>query len=404
MAWNDRSAVNSHLNSLLVFVESPFGAYDAERFDVDRLMNLFELVVVDITPLVKPEYWDLYKSRAIAHPSVRVARSWSDVEAIVQGRTWDVWIDELGVSKTARRVRAALRRAGSARVRIRLGLLPGDFVIQTNTKARLAARRSQLGLLGVLRNLVLFVPRRLVRRIPPPDLVLGSGSYTERDVPTESRIIWAHSFDFEKHLVEKEANNFREAHAAVFLDQNLGYHPDQLHSGIQSPVDVDSYYPALRGTFERIEHIIGSGVTVAIHPKSSFVEFSGYFGNREGVREGAQTVVGGASLVLCHASASLSYAVIWRKPVLFLTSDDLNVSWYRSHIDEMSRLLKRPVLNIDHVQDMSDSQLSEMINSPVDEDGYASYEESFIRSRWSPSGRLWQLFADGVDTYLSTRR
>lgn len=396
--------MKTHLNSLLVVVESPFGAYDSERFDIDRLANLFDLVVVDLTPMVKPEYWDLYKSRAVSHPSVKIASTWTDVETIVNERAWDVWIDELGVSTIARRVRTALRRSGSARVRIRLGLLPGDFVIQSNTKARLAARRSQLGIGGVLRNLVLYVPRRMVRRTPPPDLVLGSGSYTTRDVPPESHIIWGHSFDYEKFLVELERTDTRPTSAAVFLDQNLGYHPDQLHSDIHSPVDVNSYYPTLRSAFERLERIIDGGITVAVHPKSSFEEYATYFGAREGVREGAQTVVGRASLVLCHASASLSYAVIWRKPVLFLTTDELNVSWFRVHIDEMSRLLNRPVLNIDHLEAITDTQLREMISQPIDENCYAAYEECFIRSERSTSGRLWQLFADGVEEYLSSRR
>jgi hypothetical protein len=160
----------------------------------------------------------------------------------------------------------------------------------------------------------------------------------------------------------------------------------------------------MRAAFDRIEALIGGAVTIAVHPKSTIDDLEPFFGNRLAVREGAQTVVGATELVLCHASASLSYAVIWRKPVLFLTSDDLSISWYKSHIDEMSRILNRPVLNIDHLEDVAAEQLRKMIERPVDESCYATYEERFIRSRWSRSGRLWQVFADGFDEFLTARR
>ena len=403
MAWKDRSAVKPQLNSLLILVESPFGAYDAERFDIDRLAQMLDVVVIDITPLVKPDYWNLYRDRAIPHPNIRVATSWESVASILSSRSWHAWIDELGVSGTAQRIRRRLRRARCARVRIRLGLLPGDFIIKSNAKARLAARRSQLGVFGVVRNLVLYLPRRIATRIPAPDLVLGSGSFTERDVPAGSTIIWAHSFDYEKAFVERESGSQRPKYAAVFLDQNLGYHPDQLHSGIQSPVDVDSYYEGIRKVFDRVESVIGGRVTVAVHPKSSFADTTSIFGGREGVRAGAQTLVGTTELVLCHASASLSYAVIWRKPVLFLTSDDLDKSWYKSHIQEMARILNRPVLNIDTLERVTSVQLEAMIRQPVEEQRYKEYEEQFIKSKFSGDGRLWQLFADGLNAYVAAR-
>ena len=401
--------MNSHPNSVLIFVESPFGIYDAERFDLDLLRRLVDLVVIDITPLVKPEYWARYGDRSLRDSAIIVAESWSRVDAVMKSRHWDAWVDELGVSRPAQRVRSYLRRSRCVRVRIRLGLLPGDFVIQSNTKARLAARRSQLGILGVLKNLVLFIPRRIVRRVPPPDLVFGSGSYTQRDVPAGSTIIWAHSFDYEKSLREKSRRTehlegHRAHHTSVFLDQNLGFHPDQLHSGIHSPVEVESYYSAMRKTFDRIEETTKGLTTIAVHPKSSFADPITIFGGRQGVREGAQTVVRNSDLVLCHASASLSYAVIWRKPVLFLTSDDLDNSWYKSHINEMARMLDRPVVNIDRLDDITARALHDLISREVNEQRYATYEEQFIRSRWSREGPLWQIFVDGLQEYLAQRQ
>lgn len=400
MAWNDRSAMNTQLTSVLVAVESPFGEYDLERFDLDRFGNLVDLLVIDLTPLIKPQFWQRYKDRAIRHPAVRVIETWAELKQLVDGKAWDGWIDELGMSAVARRLRRRMQKSDAIRIRIRLGLLPGDFVIQTDVKARLLARRSQLGLLGLTKSILLFFPRRLVRRTPPPDLVLGSGSYTTRDVAPGVPIIWAHSFDFEKAKNEARAGMVSNGSGTVFLDQNLGYHPDQLHSGLKSPVNADGYYAALLAAFDRIEGVLRYPITIAIHPKSSFHDPITIFGQRPTIRMSTQALIHSSELVVCHASASLSYAVIWRKPVLFMTSDELEKCDYKVHIDEMARILKRPVFNIDRFHEVTEDELESAIKLPVDEDAYSTYEEEFIRSSMSPDGHLWEIFSNGMKLFL----
>lgn len=400
MAWNDRSAMNTHATSVLIAVESPFGEYDLERFDLDRFSTLVDLLVIDLTPLIKPQFWERYKDRAVHHSKVRVIETWAELKELVGDRKWDGWIDELGMSPVARRLRRRMQKSDAIRIRIRLGLLPGDFVIQTDVKARLLARRSQLGLLGLTKSILLFVPRRLVRRTPPPDLVLGSGSYTMRDVAPGVPIIWAHSFDFEKAKNEQRVGLVDGGTGTVFLDQNLGYHPDQLHSGLKSPVDADRYYAALLASFDRIEGVLRYPITIAIHPKSSFDDPIAIFGHRPTIRMSTQALIRSSELVVCHASASLSYAVIWRKPVLFMTSDELEKCDYKVHIDEMARILQRPIFNIDRFHEVTDEELQLAINLPVDESAYSKYEEEFIRSSTSPDGHLWEIFADGMKLFL----
>ena len=388
---------------VLLLVESPFGSYDAERFGLNVADHAVDLVVADLTPLIKPEFWEVFGKHVPADPRVHVITTEQEFRDLLASRLFDAAIDEIGASASARRIRRLVMGKQLPRVRLRLGLLPGDFVIQSSVRERFIARRSQFGLLRLVRNIVLIIPRRLANRIPPPDIVLGSGSETRNEVSSEVPIIWGHSFDFEKARILDASGDTRKSAGAVFLDQNLGYHPDQMHSSLRSPISIDSYYPQLRKAFEAMERD-GLPVSVALHPKASTVDPRTVFGDRRAVMGSSQIMLRDAALVLCHASASVSYAVIWRKPVLFLTSTELERSWYHGHIHEMSRILRRPILDIDSIHTVSDDVLHAMINEPVDESAYASYEEKFIRSNWSPVGGLWEIFVDGLTEFLAWRR
>lgn len=388
---------------VLLLVESPFADYDAERFGLRGESQAIGWTVADLTPLIKPAFWSVYGKRSVDDPRVHVISTPDELRELLAKRFYDAAIDEIGTSRSARAVRRMVIAKSLPRVRLRLGLLPGDLVIKRNLRERWIARRSQFGLSRLLLNVLLIIPRRIFSRVPPPDIALGSGSETQRDVPRNCRIIWAQSFDYEKASILDSASTPRGSSGAVFLDQNLGYHPDQAHSSLQSPIDVNHYYPLLRRAFDAVEKN-GYEVNVALHPKSATTDVGALFGDRRSIQGSSQSLIRDAALILCHASASVSYAVIWRKPVLFLSTNELERSWYHGHIHEMARILKRPVLNIDDLDSLNPNEFRDMVHRPVDESAYAEYEERFIRSKFSPDGELWEIFAKGLTEFLAWRR
>jgi hypothetical protein len=143
---------------------------------------------------------------------------------------------------------------------------------------------------------------------------------------------------------------------AVFLDQMMADHPDLQLLEMECPVDPDRYHDAMARSFREIERQFGIDVVVARHPKAT----------SEGVKrlgrpvpaDATSALVQGSRLVLCHYTTAVSYAVIFRKPVLFLTSDDMEAneagimvarfsSWLggrRVNIDHLPAVLPRPVV------------------------------------------------------------
>ena len=62
--------------------------------------------------------------------------------------------------------------------------------------------------------------------------------------------------------------------------------------------------------------------------------------------ENTAELVKESKLVLLHASSPLSYSILFKKPTLFLTSNDLNKSWIGTRIKSFANEVNSKVINI----------------------------------------------------------
>ena len=85
------------------------------------------------------------------------------------------------------------------------------------------------------------------------------------------------------------------------------------------------------------------------------------------------SLVRGSSLVLCHYTTAVSFPVIFRKPVLFLTSDKMETNASGVNVARLSSWLGSRRVNIDH--------LPPRIEIPrVAEVSYLRYQQAFLYS------------------------
>ena len=140
-----------------------------------------------------------------------------------------------------------------------------------------------------------------------------------------SKKIHAHYTDYEKHLLrsnnEKYQNNY-----VVFLDEAVFNHPDnyELQSDNQFNLkrNIDLYFRDLNNFFNNFEKFTNCKIVVAAHPRG-FVNFDyvNYFRGRRIVRNNTYEVIKKSKLVFAHSSTSIAYAVILKKPIIFLNSN-----------------------------------------------------------------------------------
>lgn len=167
---------------------------------------------------------------------------------------------------------------------------------------------------------------------------------------------------------------------AVFIDEALCDHPDYRFNSVPAPVSRETYFDGLRNLFDRLESELGLKTIVALHPKANYSpeELPVLFGSRPILLGQTPALVRHARLVLLHNSTSISYAVLYRKPIMFITSNDIDASWLRPELDLRSSWLNQPVINIDSITGphQRDLRLPEVIECT-----YQGYENELLRSR-----------------------
>ncbi len=379
------------VTKILILTEAPFTKRDYDRFGVDLLRKNFRVSILDCTPWLKPEFWKKYAAIAYNCSGYRQVPDFQSFVSNIELSANAIAIDFLGACANSRIARIELKKRHILRAVFLQGHLPRAKV---NSYERVRLFIHSNTPLSVLRK-VARRGARVVYREPAPDLSVLSGAASLKDVRMRgsSRRVWAHSFDYDVYLNNADQHIGIGERYAVFLDEDMAFHPDYDHAGIQPPTTPDKYYPVMNRFFERFERANGMRVIIAAHPRSLHELRPGLWGGRALVRNKTAQLVRGADYVLGHATTSLSFAVLWRKPILFLSTNDLERSYLGPLIALRSHLLRRPLIILDE-------RLSSIPNRAelpsVDEDAYASYIAEFIKLPGTPDKPAWQIFSEFV--------
>jgi hypothetical protein len=194
--------------------------------------------------------------------------------------------------------------------------------------------------------------------------------------------------DYDIYLKEKD-KAFTTQPLAVLLDECVPFHPDYRYKWKKPPISAEKYFHLLNNFFKRIENELGFEVIIAAHPRSRYEDHPGCFKGRKWQRGRTISLVKESSLVLAHNSTSLSFANLFNKPVIFLTSSEMDKSWQGSFIRAKSEWFGKKPIFMDG-------------NSPVDwkqelkinRNRYQEYREAYIKTDSSPDLPFWQIVAD----------
>ena len=379
------------VTQILILTEAPFTRRDYDRFGVDLLRKNFHVSILDCTSWLKPEFWNKYS--AIAYDCTGYTEV-PDFESLVVNLDMSanaIAIDFLGDCANSTTARIELKKRQIPRAVFLQGLLPrpkGNWYqrlrlfLHSNTPRSALTKLTRRG-------------RQIVYREPAPDLMVLSGSASLKDarVQRTAHRLWTHSLDYDIYLANGHEEFELGERYAVFLDEDMAFHPDYDHSGIEPPTTPGKYYPAMNRFFEQFERANGMRVIIAGHPRSHHQLHSELWSGRTIIRNKTAQLVRGADYVLGHATTSLSFAVLWRKPILFLSSNDLDKSYLGPLIALRSNLLRRPLVNVDEPLRVAPDQNDFLA---VDEDAYSGYVAEFIKCPGTPDLPAWQIFSEFV--------
>jgi hypothetical protein len=162
----------------------------------------------------------------------------------------------------------------------------------------------------------------------------------------------------------------------------------------------ERYFPAICRGLRSIARALGLDVRIAAHPRAvarDIVQdhFEGIpveFGSTaEAVRD--------STVVICHDSTAVQYGVLFEKPMIFLTTDELNASFAGGSIARFAAEVGKPVFNVDGDLTGVDWQ-RELV---VDRAKYAAYRNRFIKIDGSPERPSWDIIIDHLERSSARR-
>lgn len=388
----------SSIKTIFLIVETPLRERDYERFGIAILSRQFNVKVIDCTAWFRPEYWDKYADVRFEFPGYIPVSNWDDFAAqFNEPPDTSIVIDYLLVRGMYNdRIRSWLRSKKIPLVVVFTGVLPNfnfrGWARLRNMAGRLRDSAIKAGY-GLRRILAPGHPPRLLA-----DMAILSGKAALRKPRANAaRKIWAHSFDYDLFLSHRNLAPQRSGYA-VFLDQNLVHHPDLMITGSRQSTTADEYFPVLNRFFDNFEKQSGLRVIIAAQPRAQYELLPDLFGGREVISGKTAELIRDSEMAFSHYSASISFPVLWGKPIVLLTSNALNASWARPYIEGFQKALKVPLINLDICQ-TEDIVIDDWKN--FSQKAYDRYKHLHIKIAGTPDQPIWELFTNYLNEHFA---
>jgi hypothetical protein len=376
---------------VLFFVENPFSTRDWSRFGIDLLVSRYDVLVIDLTPLVDQRFWEATRSLQVTSDRVLTVSTVAELDAVLERHSPDIVALNLGVHRHRHRIHRWARRNNALSFEFQLGAMPGDDVpISATARSRM-----------ILRNPLTIMPALKTRysrfrfRDDSPTLFFRGGTAAIARSPLRgTRIVDIHGLDFDLYRSTIGASARTAEPFAVYLDQDMGFHSDYAKNGVTPPVDPDHFYASLNRFFAQFTATTGLQVIVAPHPRSSVVALRARYHTADVVERPTAELVARSSAVFTHASTAVSFAVIARKPIVIIGTRQMCQSWFGRFIRSYERALGIPCIDIDDAPPG--------FNLSIDEGRYSDYVLSFLSGKPDDPRRSWEIVADEIEAEIGS--
>ena len=200
-----------------------------------------------------------------------------------------------------------------------------------------------------------------------------------RQANNQPKLVFGHSHDYSNNLLcSLKPSKFAlpQKKIAVLLDSaGPMFESDSLYMKRKVYFTADIWYPKLTRFFEILESKTGVSIEIAGHYKSTHPEIAPYFGNRRVHYGKTRDLVLNSEFVITRASTAISYAIIFRKPIIFIYSNQLKEDYFAmKDIRGMAAMLGSKPVNIDDLSVDMESLLK------IDEKLYRNYEKICLTS------------------------
>jgi hypothetical protein len=231
----------------------------------------------------------------------------------------------------------------------------------------------------------LFYAASKVLKVSPTHRMVAGNYWIDRcqdeKISKVIRIHKANTWDYSNFILKgnkKSSVVINESKTAVLLDgAGPMFSSDDANIGKKTYMTSEEWYPSLVVFFECLEKLTGVTVEIAAHPKSAHDLNPPYFGCRNVKYRKTLEMVSNADFIITRGSTAISYAVLHKKPVIFIYSDQLKDDRLAmAGIKMMAEELGTSPVNINN--ELSLSEFSKHL--VVDHQCYERYKRNYLTS------------------------
>lgn len=393
------------MSKIIYLIDQPLDERNYDRFGIQTWIDRgWNLEVWDLTPLSYPRVWQNYFETGFKLKEFKgyfPIASKSELEcSYTRGEKIGYFIDSTMDNYCSIRVKLRLKRMGAIRAIFLCGSIPDTGDVRKSCLVGKLKRAIERGPIKSFKWLFVVFFRKLAVSFIRPGLVVVSGEKSIHSIGYACELIKAHNLDYDIYLQLKKSINLLGRGYAVFIDQDYCFHSDRIYTGDPAPTTPEKYFPAVCDALLRISDALEIALCVAAHPRSSYQQKDqAWFEGIPIEYDKTAKLIRDCTIVVSHDSTAVQFAVLFGKPIAFVTTDELNASDSGASIACFASVLGKSVINIDRDLDKVDWN-NELC---VDYQKYADYRNKYIKIDGSPEKPLWDIVIDHIDKYNGSR-
>ena len=352
------------MKNLYIFTDNFFLKKDFIRFEVNNLNKFFNFKIVSLNKKV------IKFNKKI---NIIYVNNLNELNKIIKVDEDSYVIDLMGISSFSWKVRSLLLDKKFKFIKIMLGMIP--FPPKKNILIRifnnLISKKASGGriLSKINNNIQLLINKNFRYDL---SIVSGKVAYNFQLKKRTKKIIKFKSFDTLNY--EKTKFLKKKKLPIVFIDNDIVEHKDYKYHGTTSPVEKKKYYKSLDSFFSYLEKKYKTEVIIALNPKSKIRTSEKNFKNRKIFQNKTSELIKNCKFSIVHSSTAISFCVLSKKPVLFITNEEIKKSWFQQEIEFSAAQLKNKVFNIDLLK--YDSNIDNYLK--INKNCYKNYVKNYL--------------------------
>ena len=364
--------------NLCLVTSTRFQKKDFDRFCIDILNKKHEIIIIDLSKIInkrsnlvfiKFKFNNLYEFN-----------NFFDLYNFLKKNSFDYVIDDLNNSFYEILVRTFFILFKIKSIKYIGGLKPPilfNYVYGEQNQISKLFEFPPKMLAYFKRKILTYVNQKLIKIV----MITGKDPQNlEGYLSNKIKKIYTHGYDYNYFLKMKKVKKLKKDYI-LYIDQNFISHADFFIKKRHAFVS-DNFYKNIEYFLKKISKANRCDFKIALHPKS-VLQKSNFSQKAKCFLNLTPELIQQSKFVLCHYSTAVSFAVLFKKPIISLTSIELDNVRAGSQIRSMSKILNTPL----YILEKKDQNLK--LENNYDKSSYNKYLNNYIKHPKSNNINSW---------------